>query len=185
MSLRRPFRMFFGRRKAGAENEELKPRDEHALLLDLYKISLDEYRFQVNLNWSRTQYYIILNLGILGLATGLLRLENQTLAGAVGTGLYFAGVVCCILALAAGHVQRTYYRQTKKHKAFLEGLLELDDLAVQTTPGMGNKTKRLAKVATFHNVILFILLVLDVVGLSYSCWQLLPTVTERVTTIIG
>lgn len=150
------------------------PKPESASLVDLYKIALDEYRFQVNLNWSRTQYFIILNLGILGLATGLLRLDDERLSAIVGTGLYFTGVICCILALVAGSVQRSYYRQTKTHKARIEALLGLGDLAIRTTPGMGSTARRLAKVTTFHNAILSILLLLDCTGLTYSIWQVHP-----------
>jgi hypothetical protein len=141
-------------------------------LLDLYKIALDEYRFQVNLNWSRSQYYIILNLGILGLATGLLRLEDQERAFYLGSGLYLAGVACCFLALTAGKVQRGYYRQAKKHKGHLEKLLELEELAIRTTPGMGGTTQRLGRVTTFHNAMLTIILVLDLGGIAFSAWSL-------------
>lgn len=151
------------------------PAESSPPLLDLYKIALDEYRFQVNLNWSRTQYYIVLNVAILGLATSLLRIEDQTLSAVVGTGLYFAGTVCCVLALFAGAVQRSYFRQTKAHKAKLEKLLKLDDLAIRTTPGMGGTARRLAKVTTFHTAIISILLILDVGGLAYSLIQILPS----------
>jgi hypothetical protein len=43
-------------------------------LLNLYGKALDEYRFQVRLNWDRTQYFLALDLGILAAAAGLVRL---------------------------------------------------------------------------------------------------------------
>lgn len=135
--------------------------------LELYKIAMDEYRFQVNLNWNRTQYSIVLNLGILGLATGLFRGEVDGTA-VVGIGLYVAGIVCCVLSLIAGRVQRGYYRRTKEHKALLERRLALGDLAITTTTGMGSTAHQLAKVTTLHIVLLSLLLLLDAGGLSNS-----------------
>lgn len=136
--------------------------------MDLYRISVDEYRFQVNLNWNRTQYYIVLNLGILGLATGLFKVNGGDEAPVITYGLYFAGALCCVLALFAGQVQRAYYRQTKDHKARLESLLGLGALAIRTTPGMGGTVRRVAKVTTFHTVILSVVLALDLVGFAYA-----------------
>ena len=31
-------------------------------LLELYKIALDEYRFEVRLGWDRTTYFLLLNI---------------------------------------------------------------------------------------------------------------------------
>jgi hypothetical protein len=45
-------------------------------LLDLYKIALDEYRFEVRLGWDRTTYFLVLNSAILTVATGLLKLQD-------------------------------------------------------------------------------------------------------------
>ena len=143
-------------------------KDEAPSLVDLYKFALDEYRFQVNLNWSRTQYYIVLNLGILGLATGLLKVTGDNVSPGIGIGLYAAGVVCCVLSLVAGWVQRGYYRTARDHKQRIEQLLDLGDLGVRTTPGMGSATRRIGKVTTFQNLIISILLCLDLLGLAYS-----------------
>jgi hypothetical protein len=38
-------------------------------LLDLYRLALDEYRFEVRLGWDRTTYFLVLNSGILTVAT--------------------------------------------------------------------------------------------------------------------
>jgi len=137
-------------------------------LLDHYKFALDEYRFQVGLNWSRTQYYLVLNIGILGLATGLLRLENERMGAIVGFGLYLSGIAATVFALIANSVQRNYYREIKRHKKRLEDLLELETLAIRTTPGMGSRIKRLARVDTFNRLMLAMVLALDLTGLLYS-----------------
>lgn len=43
------------------------------LLLSLYKIAVEEYRFEVTLNWDRTAYYLTLNSGLVAVAAGLLK----------------------------------------------------------------------------------------------------------------
>lgn len=97
---------------------------ERVELFELYKIAIEEYHFQVNLNWSRTQYYLVLNVGIVAVATSVLQLTDQTLAFIAG-GLYLAGLVCCILSLAAASVQQGYYQRTRQHKAAVESRLDL------------------------------------------------------------
>jgi hypothetical protein len=137
------------------------PRAE---LLDLYKSALDEYRFQVNLNWNRTQYYLALNIAILGVAVGIQELTDGGLVF-LATILYLVGFVCCILSFAAAHVQHGYYRRSRDHKDALETRLNLDDLAIKTTPGMGSKIRRLGRVTTFNNVVLGILAIANVGGM--------------------
>lgn len=44
------------------EDEESRRQE----LVDLYKVAVEEYRFQVDLNWKRTQYFLALNVAILG-----------------------------------------------------------------------------------------------------------------------
>ena len=132
-------------------------------LLELYKIAIDEYRFQVTLNWNRTQYYLGLNVGIIGIATGILELSEGD-AGFLTAGLYLAGVVCALLSLAAVRVQHGYYRTARDHKARIEERLRLGDLRLGTTPGMGSAITRLGKVTTFNGTLLGILAVMDRVG---------------------
>ncbi len=164
---------FFGPSTDVSDPKNSPSDDDREELLTLYKLALDEYRFQVNLNWSRTQYYIALNVAILGIATGLFRIQaNKTLTASIGLGLYATGIVCCVLSLAANQVQRNYYRQAKRHKAMIEERLGLGDLAIRTTPGMGSQVKRVGKVTTFNTAILTILLGLDVTGLTLSIVQL-------------
>ena len=164
------FSGFLRRRRSQAQADSSSSHDvdkaaslTRADLLELYTIAIDEYRFQVNLNWSRTQYYLALNVGILGVATGILELADAGV-GILVAGLYSAGAVCCGLSLAAGRVQQGYYRTARDHKAVIEEELELTKLRLSTTPGMGSTMRRLGKVTTFNNVLLGILGVLDVAG---------------------
>lgn len=136
------------------------PRDE---LFDLYQISLDEYRFQVNLNWSRTQYYLTLNIAIVGIATGILQIAKGRI-GYLTAGLYFAGFVCTVLSLAASRVQKRYYDSIRDHKGRLETELKLETYSIRTTPGMGGFISRLGRVTRLLNVMLVLIMGMDVAG---------------------
>jgi len=134
-----------------------------AELIELYKISIEEYRFQATLNWNRTQYYLGLNVGMIGIATGILELSSGGVGFLTG-GLYLAGAVCSLLSLAAVRVQHDYYRTARNHKARLEAELGLGGLSISTTPGMGSTVARLGKVTTVNSVLLCILAVMNSVG---------------------
>lgn len=132
-------------------------------MIELYRIALEEYRFQVNLNWNRTQYYLALNIGLIGIATGILELAEGSVSLLTG-GLYLAGLVCCSLSYAAVRVQQGYYQAARDHKAAIEHCLGLGDLSVTTTPGMGSTIRRLGKVNTFNLVVLGVLALMNAIG---------------------
>ena len=144
-------------------NPALEPsRDE---LYRLYEYALEEYRFQVNLNWSRTQYYLTLNVGIIGIATGIVQFAKGRVGNLTG-GIYLAGAVCCALSIFASRTQQSYYRAARDHKASIEEQLVLGDLAIRTTTGMGSLEKRLGKVTTMLSVVLSVLMLVNLAGVA-------------------
>ena len=50
--------------------------DELKVLLELYRAAVEEYRFQVNLNWDRNKFYVLLNSVIIT-ATSFLLIRQQ------------------------------------------------------------------------------------------------------------
>lgn len=131
---------------------------------DLYKIALDEYRFQVTLNWSRTQYFIALNIAVVTVALATVASLEGVGGVAASLALFTVGAACCVFGLSAGRTQRGYYHHVRDHKERLEERLGLGELAITTTPGMGGRLARAGKVHTFHSWILAMLLVLDLGG---------------------
>jgi hypothetical protein len=61
-------------------------------LLELYKIAIEEYRFEVKLNWDRTVYYLTLNSGLIAIATGILKLDNPGPVNALVAALFLMGL---------------------------------------------------------------------------------------------
>ena len=99
-----------------------------------YAHALDEYRFQVQLNWDRTKYLLTLDIGVIPAGTALLGLPrvDRGLVAAV----YLTGIAVSVLGVVTLRTQRDYYQSARQLKGELEERLGLGDLALQTTPGM-------------------------------------------------
>lgn len=117
-----------------APQKSLDDRD----LWNLYKITLDERNFQVNLNWDRTKHYFLLNFAAFGAVGALKEL------GALEQSLLFVLVILNAL-FAAYSIKRghEYYRETRTRLLFIQrqlGILKEDPaaspLATKTTRGM-------------------------------------------------
>jgi hypothetical protein len=91
-------------------------RDE---LRELYKIAIDEYRFEVSLNWQRTQYYFTINAALIAAAVGLFKAgaADFPLLIALLFALSFAFAWAAGKAIARGH---TYYRRAAYKKTLIE-----------------------------------------------------------------
>jgi len=127
------------------------PRDE---LFNLYKLALDEYRFEVRLNWDRTQYFLILNVAVLTAGLGLFKLTGDQPIGIYLAGVFVVGCALSIVGASAIRRGHGYYRRTVLKKTLIEKLLgflvPIDALgypdanvAIATTEGMIEATKML------------------------------------------
>lgn len=115
-------------------------RDEDRLAL--FKVGVEEYRFQVLLNWDRTKHHLLFNAGLLGIATALMKLNPSASSDALVAALLLLGSVNAAGGAHAVKVGHDYYRRartkmTSQEKAL--GLLddpELQAFSLTTTPGM-------------------------------------------------
>ena len=131
-------------------------------LWEHYKNALEEYRFQLQFNWSRSQYYFVLCAALLAAAVGL-RVSTD-LPRLPLVALYGAAAIVAFLALFANATQTSYYRAARDKKQRIEEQLDLGDLALATTPAMGSGRKRLGRVRTFQYTMVVVLLAISVVG---------------------
>lgn len=129
--------------------------------VDIYKIAVDEYRFQATFNWSRTQYLLALNIAILAAGTVVASRPGH------GATLVFAlGAVIALLSLVVVRVQHSYYRAARAHLRTVETTLHVpEDQRLNTTATMGNRRRRIA-VTQVVNIILVAIAVSDAVGFS-------------------
>ncbi len=116
-------------------------------LFELYKVAIDEYRFNVELSWNRTRYYLVLSTGILGVGAGLFGSINDRNTLFLLIVLFGIGIVVARLGIASTHKGHEYYRRAAYKKTLIEdhlGLLEplpnynreVANLALATTKGM-------------------------------------------------
>jgi hypothetical protein len=88
------------------------PQDRSELM-DLYKIAVDEYRFQVKLNADRSRDYLVLNSAVIAAGVTLLGQKAYLLAGCV----FLAGSCVAVLSELATHTQHNYYRRGHENHA--------------------------------------------------------------------
>ena len=153
---------------ASAEVPEQRARYE---LVDLYKIAVEEYRFQVQLNWDRAKYLLAFNTAIIGVGTGLLKISGKS-ADALLIGLFAVGFVSALLSIGATIVQHNYYRMTRDAVSRIGQELEVGDRGVATTPGArGGRGTWILKISRIQNI-LYILLTLiaavNIAGIIYT-----------------
>ena len=100
------------------------PREQ---LIELYKIAIDEYRFQVKLNNDRLLHFAVFNVAVLSAGVGLLKLEDGSGFGnLLVAAIFIAG--CCTSCIGAVTIPtfHGYYRRTVHKKAVYEELLGLN-----------------------------------------------------------
>lgn len=101
------------------------PEPSNDRLLDLYKIAIEEYRFQVKLNWDRTAYHLTLNSGLLAIAVGLLKLGSAPLVNLFVAGVFVIGLLASVIGIQTIHKGHRYYRHTVVKKTLMEDQLGL------------------------------------------------------------
>jgi hypothetical protein len=114
-------------------------------------MAVDEYRFEVRLNWDRSMYYITFNTAIIAAGAGLLKLGDNGLVNLFVAAIFFLGCSCSILGILALRKGHAYYRRCIYKKTLIEEVLgiasplatysgEDANLAVGTTPGQARRT---------------------------------------------
>jgi hypothetical protein len=105
--------------------------------VDLYRIAVEEYRFQAQYNWSRTQYLLAFNAGILAVAIGL-----GTQPALLSVLAFLLGLVAAVLTILVVKVQHGYYRAARDHMRRMEQQLGLDqEQRLDTTSTMGGRRR--------------------------------------------
>jgi hypothetical protein len=127
---------------------------------DLYRIAVEEYRFQAQYNWSRTQYLLAFNAAILVVAVGL---GSQAVPL---DGLAFVlGFAASVLTVLVVRVQHGYYRAARDHMRRIEEDLSLDQRQrLDTTSTLGGRRSRVASVNQVVYLLLGILAAANLYG---------------------
>jgi len=81
-------------------------------LLELYRVAVDEYRFEVKLGWDRAMYYMVFNTAIISVGTGLLKLEDLPAGHWLIAAIFLVGVCSSLIGRRAIRKGHEYYRRT-------------------------------------------------------------------------
>jgi hypothetical protein len=120
-------------------------------LIDLYKVAIEEYRFQVKLNNDRLLHLTVFNIAFLSAGAGLLKVAGSRLGNALVASIFIAGFFTSLIGALAVRTLHQYYRRTVHRRTVYEDLLGLAqvrdlpsggraDLAIGTT---GSNEERL------------------------------------------
>jgi len=131
---------------------------------DIYKVAVEEYRFQAQFNWSRTQYLLAFNAAILATAVGLMSRPGR------GPALVFVlGAVTAVLAQFVVNTQQDYYRAARDRMSRIERDLEIPEAQrVDTTATLGGR-KRLVSVNQVVRLLLAAVTIGNLVGVA-TAW---------------
>ena len=101
---------------------------------EFYQAILEEYRFQINLNWNRNKFYLTLNVTLIVVACGLLRIPAFQFAEILTMPLLILGFLFATIGLLTLLKGIEYRRRIFLKKAELENRLDIE--GVNTTAGM-------------------------------------------------
>jgi hypothetical protein len=96
-------------------------------LLELYRVAVDEYRFEVKLNWDRMQYYAVVNSGIIAVGAGLLRETTSAGVTVLSGAMFLVGLIMALMGVISTYRSREYYHATIFKKTIYEQLLGLNN----------------------------------------------------------
>jgi hypothetical protein len=112
-----------------------EPLAQHGLQKQ-YEIVLQEYRFQVQLNWDRAKHFLIFNTAILAAAVALYK-NGATMEAKLGVAaLMFLAAANSLVGRRAVGQGHEIYREIRSLKTELEKRLGLGPLAIRSTLGM-------------------------------------------------
>lgn len=80
-------------------------------LRDLYKLSLEEDRYQVQLNWDKTKFFLLLDASLITAGAALVRVQASPLAAALGALTFFAGALIALVGYVSLGEGKVYHRQ--------------------------------------------------------------------------
>lgn len=122
---------------------------------DVYRIAVEEYRFQAQHNWSRTQYLLGFNVAILAAGAAV-----AARPGPAAALVFLLGVVAAALSAVVVRTQHDYYRAARERVRRVENAVGVPSgQRLDTTATLGGR-KRLVSV----NQVVYLLLGAMAVG---------------------
>jgi hypothetical protein len=100
------------------------PEKRHELMLKVYGATLDEYRFNVQLAWDRTKFFIVVNSGLIGAGVGLFKIGDAATEIFL-IPFFLLSMVIAVFGLQTVAIGKNYYRESIFKKTLIENELGL------------------------------------------------------------
>lgn len=134
----------------------------------LYATGVEEYRFQVQLNTQRFQWYVTLDVALITVGTGILRLSDSGRGEALTALVFVVGAVLAAFTARATATQVGYQHAARAQVRKVAGQLGVDDYSIASTGGWrGRPTPWWMKVRTVNYALLGVLGAVNVTGVVY------------------
>jgi hypothetical protein len=122
------------------------PGIPRAELSDIYRLFIEEYRFQTRFNWDRIQYFFVLNSAIIAVGATLMKDGATSRTKPLLGFVFLLGFATALFAIQVARKGDEYYRRVVLKKTVVEQLLgrfdrlpgfkESLNLSLGTTVGM-------------------------------------------------
>lgn len=121
---------------------------------DIYKAAVEEYRFQAQFNWSRTQYLLAFNLAVITAASVV-----ASKPGRSATLIFAMGVVACVLTIGVVKTQHEYYRAARNRMKRIEADYAVkEEEKVDSTATAGRRPRKVS----VNQLVYFLLVVMAI-----------------------
>jgi hypothetical protein len=131
-------------------------------------MQVDDYRFQVQLSTQRFQWYTALDVALITVGTGLLRLSGPG-DGRFFTSLVFiTGIALALFAGVATQRQVGYQHAARAQAKKIADQLGITEMAIASTPGWrGGTNSWWDKARTVNQALLVVLGAVNAAGVGY------------------
>lgn len=141
------------------------PRED---LWKLYTTGVEEYRFQVQLNSQRFQWYVTLDVALITVGTGLLQLSGSRRGEALTSLVFLVGMTLAAFTARAVAQGVTYQHAARAQVEKAAEALDVKDFSVASTGGWkGTPAPWWMKIRAVNYALLAILGTVNLAGFLY------------------
>lgn len=131
--------------------------------IEVYKAAIDEYRFQARFNWSRTQYMLAFNVGILAAGVAV-----ASRFGDMAVLVFAVGAVASGMSAVMVRTQHDYYRAARDRMRRIEQDFGIpSDQRIDTTSTLGDRHRTIS-VTQIVYLLYGALLLADLSGIGFT-----------------
>jgi hypothetical protein len=118
---------------AGNSPTDVEQKTRRELLLKVYSTAIDEYRFNVQLGWDRTKFFLLLSSGLITAGVGLIKVAQDSTQTSFFLIIFFVlSILINIFGLNSVAVGKVYYRES----VFIKTIIERELGLLKAIPGL-------------------------------------------------